>query len=112
MRMNQPLSILCTAAVTVLVSILEAISIAKALGEKHGYQINRGTELRGVSCLFCMNVLEGFFLVVIIYRSKVSHDISRSSPSMQSICCRQASTPYIEAHMGKCPTDCQAPKSS
>lgn len=48
--MNQPLSILRTAAVTVFVSILEAISIAKALGEKHGYQIDPETELRGMSC--------------------------------------------------------------
>ena len=48
-RIDQPVSILRTAAVTVFVSILEAISIAKALGEKHSYQVNPETELRGMS---------------------------------------------------------------
>lgn len=54
-RMNQPLSILRTAAVTVFVGILEAISIAKALGEKHGYQIDPEKELRGASYKFYMS---------------------------------------------------------
>lgn len=47
MKMTQPLQIMKTALVTVFVSILEAISIAKALAEKHGYSIDPEVELRG-----------------------------------------------------------------
>ena len=50
-RMHSPLQIFKTAGVTVFVSILEAVSIAKALAEKHGYQINPEVELRGVPLL-------------------------------------------------------------